>query len=344
MGFKVETIAKPAPTNSGEQQTSAAAQARAKAIAMLTGNQAQATPVANPSNISAEEMQGTNAAPKQTLETAVAESQGDPSEAVTQPDKEEPLSTQYAALARKEKALRANVLRQEQTFKQREQALAQREAEIARQPSTSQVDPTKFVSIEELKRNAYGVLQKNGINYDQISTQALNAESPEFQEIQRVANEMREEIKQLREEAGTSRKTFEEQQTQAYQQAVGQIREEASQLVDSDPEFEMTKTTNSVDDVVELITRTHKETGKLLTVEQAARAIEEDLLAEVDKISATKKFQARLASAKSPSAQTKQPNSQAAPQMKTLTNDVQSTRPLNARERALLAFSGGQTK
>lgn len=371
---KIELVGRPAsessnpapssPTQMGRpgQMTPSQQSAREKAIAALMGHSAsptgntQSTPVQNPSQISVEETTNLNKkAPEEKLETAPAEERNDTVEAAqpepekaeaeqpkeaTQPEKqEEPLSQQYAVLARKEKALRAR----EQSFKQREAALQAREAELSK-PSTA-VDTSKYISIDDLKRDTYGVLQRHGVSYDDISTQALQAQSPEFQAMARMREEIDAKLAKLEQEQVKVKSTFEESQTQAYQGALKQIKSEAQSLIQNDQAFETIKEMGAVQDVVDLIEKTFKEDGQLLTVEEAATQVEEYLIEEALRLARLQKVQSRLKPAPSAAKPAQQPASQAnqqppAKQMTTLSNSTNSSRQLSARERALLAFRG----
>ena len=311
--------------------TSNASDARSRAIQQLMGS----TPAVDQNNVSAEEM-GAIKAPSQGQDSG----QNDTSEA-SQASKSEdpPLSQQYAVLARKEKALRARAVQQDQALRAREAALQARETELT---SKAQQDLSNYISKDELKRNAYGKLTELGLTYDELTQQAIASQSPEAQYYARLREEMQDEIRQVREEQAKSRQTFEEQQTAAYQQAVNQIKSEVNQLVKTDPSYETIKATGSMRDVVELIEKTFQEDGTLLTVEQAADAVEDYLVEEALKLAGTKKVQSRLGSMKSQSSSTPVASgqSQQANQMKTLTNAVSNTRPLSAKERAIAAFKG----
>ena len=131
----------------------------------------------------------------------------------------------------------------------------------------------------------------------------------------------------------------ENQQTDAYKQAITQIRSDTKKLVTASEEFEAIANTNSVDDVVELIERTFKQDGTLLTVEEAAKQVEDYLVEEAFKLTKLKKIQQRLATAQKPAEPKLEPTKQ--PQtMKTLTNAVSSPGKLSVRERAIAAFKG----
>jgi hypothetical protein len=289
-----------------------------------------------------------NIAPEDTVKAAstgqvdTVESASEATSEVTAPtldeetSKDAPLSKQYALLAKKEKAIRQKASDMERTLKTREAALAAREAELAKTPS---VDTSKYISIDDLKSNTFATLQKLGVSYDQISEEAIAAQSPEAQALQRMRQEIQGELQTLREEQEKTRQSIENNQTQAYQQAVKQITLEATNLINNDPNFETVKEAGAVKDVVELIERTYAEENRLMTVDEAAQAVEDYLMEEAIKLSRIKKVQERLKPAAAPANQAKQPQ-----QIKTLTNSIGVQKPLSARERALLAFKGESIK
>lgn len=323
-------VASPGPSQLSTSTSNSSA--RDRAIAALAGD---AVPQVNQNNISPEELSAVK--PDQTEETS---GQADTSEVTPEPSpKEDPLSSQYAVLARKEKAARQRAMKLDQEYKVREAALAAREAQLTEKATQ---DLSGYIPKDKLLRNPYGVLNELGVSYDKLTEDALRAQSPEFQAMQQMRDEMREELQQLREEQGNTKKSIQEQQTQAYQQALGQIRNEVKELVYTDPSYEAIKAARATNDVVELIERTFNEDGTLLTVEQAANAVEDYLLEEATKMAQINKVKERLAR----NSETKQPSTDPKQQatgeknIKTLTNSVGSTRPLSARERALLAFKG----
>ena len=148
-------------------------------------------------------------------------------------------------------------------------------------------------------------------------------------------------IEQLENEAKLSKTSQVEQQQQAYQAAIKQIGRDAQDLVNSDPEFETIKALGQTKEVVKLIERTYAKDGIVLSVEEAAKEVEAELVerslkaAELRKV---KERQAALNRSKN-NAETK-PQGTQQQQMKTLTNANSSTRPLTARERAIAAMEG----
>lgn len=331
------TIVQPTGARS-EAQVSA----REKAIAMLQGGQAspqaQQTPVRNANQVSPEEFQALQSEARQT-ETVETPSSEELAPAETAPVKEEaPLSSQYAVLARKQKEQRL-----------RDQELRTREAKIKaaedalKAPKAPEFDSSKFVDRQRLTDDPFAVLNELGLTYDQLTELALNAPKPEQLAMNNELRALKAEIAALRGESEKTQQSFKEQQEQTYKQAINEIRRETMSVVNSDPAFETIKASKSIDEVVSLIEKTYNEDGILMTVEEAARQVEEYLIEEAVKYAGLKKIQDRLAAARAPKTAPQSPQKTSTPPqggMKTLTNSVTSSRPLTARERAIAAMEG----
>lgn len=257
---------------------------------------------------------------------------------VEPPKEEEALSAKYAAFARKEKQIR-EMQRQIQLEKEE---LKKKHLEYE----------TNYIPKSRLTAETMAVLNENGIGYDKLTEIALNAPSAEAQMIQRLE----QKIAQLEAKTEVPLKKMEEQQTAQYEQAVEQIRSEAISLVASNADYETIKETNSAEAVVELIKQTFDSTGKILSVDEAAKQVEDYLVEEYSKMAGLKKVQAKLSlkSAETVEGATLNPQSktlipaqtsQNQTQIKTLTNAAMSA-PSKAltsrekRERAILAFKG----
>lgn len=341
--FSTTPVAAPRPVEGHLADSQAKAQtARERAIAKLT-TQAQ------PSQTPSASVQDSN--PPQNLQppvqTQVAEGQTHTSDDVSQAvpeapapkeatpvSTEAPLSSQYAQLARKEKAIRMQaqeLKRQQDAFKQREDAIKAKEAEMQ----------SNYVPKERLAKDPWSVLNENNISYEQLTQEALNAPSPEARAQQQVIARLEAKIQALEDGQTSSKKSYEDSQKQQYTQAVNQIRNDAKALVATGDAFETIRVTNSHDDVVDLITKTFEKEGVLLSVEEAAVAVEEYLVEEAMKVARLSKIQQRLkpqAASPGASAPTKEPRQQQP--MKTLTNATGAARQLTAKERAVMAFKG----
>lgn len=338
---KLETV------NTETSSTNKAATARAieafKSAAGATTGNSQELPVQNANDISPEEMSVV------TQSSKASQSQNDITEApITEPKDsaveaspeaappkapEEPLSSQYAQLARKEKAIRA----QAQQVKAKEAELAAREAALTAKSEPKAPESPNYK--DRASKDPLGVMQELGISYEQLTELLLN-QDPAQARYQTEIEALKAEIKSFKEE---STKTRQEDQQQQYKNAVNQIRTEVSQLVKSDEAFETIRETGSVDDVVELIEATFKEEGRILPIEEAAQLVEDHLLEEAMKLTRLKKIQSRLNLPKAPTPAPKQVNT-AAPTAKTLTNSMSATKPLSATQRAILAFEGKLNK
>jgi len=312
-----------APTAS-TTSSQTAQDARSRAISMLSASTPQnpngEPPSAPPEVLMAQAAQGQDG--------EIVESEEAPQPEAKQPEKA--LSPQYAALARKEKQIRSQV----QEVRAKEAAIQAREAAIAAKEAAA----AKALELESrLEKDPLGVLAERGYTYDKLTQAALSLPSEQDQQYKALEAK----IAELEGKLGNTQKTYEEQQTNAYKQALNQIRQDTAQLVKGNPDFEAIAATGSVNDVVELIETTFKKDGILLSVEEAAREVEEYLAEEAFKLTRLQKIQKRLA----PKAQPEPtPQQQARPQtqppMKTLTNSIGANRPLTGRERAILAFKG----
>ncbi len=351
MSFSVENKDAPAPVPGQLSASQQAAAKRDKAMkAFMTGGKAQEEQKPNEIKQSASIPEPANA-PKDNFHEAVKAAQiGQEQESVASlsqeapaqaevnppaeaPKAEKPLSTQYAQLARQEKALRAKALE----LKQREAALAAKEAPKApaEQPKT-----TKQIDLEDFRKSPWKYMQEAGVTYDEITQQALNAPSAEQSQLLDTISRLEAKLSKLEETQTNSQKSYEQQQKDQYTAAINQIRNDATDLVNSSDDYETIKHTGSIEDVVELIEKTFKQDRKVLSVEVAAKQVEQYLEEEAFKLANLKKIQNRLkpaVPAKAAGEQKQQTNQQQQP-TPTLSNNMSPSRQLSARERAMLAF------
>jgi uncharacterized protein YukE len=315
---------------------------RANSPVAPTQGQQQEHPVQNASNVAVEELgalKQTTEEPARDDNTPVEDSPAGPE---PEAKKEDPaLSRQFAQLARQERQLRVKAQQQKAALDAREADLKAREAALGQQPS---FDPKEYIPRSRIKQEALTVLAEEGIDYNELTQQVLN-QQPVDARTQATINELKAQIAELKQSTKQSQDSYQEQQKQAYQAAVKQIEMDARSLVKGDPaEFEAIAKTGSVKDVVDLIVKTHEKTGVVMSVEEAAREVENYLVEEGFNVSTRiEKIKRRIQQAAQPKGSPQQ--SQAKPQtqspgMKTLTNAASSTRKLSARERALLAFKG----
>ncbi len=329
--MQIELKSGPTLTQPTGASTEASQSAREKAISrLMQGSPTPSQPAASPEHQTAVLRQPTEAPRQENTSEAPTDT---PAETKAP---EEPISSQYAVLARKEKALRAR----DAQLRAREEAL--KAAQAPKAPERPAFDESKYISKDKLQSDLFGTLAELGLSYDQISAQATNAPTPDQIELRNTIKSLESKLDALRGDQEQFKKSSEEQQQQSYKQAVSQIRLETNTLVKNNDAYETIRETNSTDDVVELIEKTFATDGVLLTVEEAAQQVEDYLVEEALKIARIRKIQQRLnvappASATAPKQQTGNPQQ---PQLKTLTNAIASTGKLTSRQRAELAFRG----
>jgi sulfur relay (sulfurtransferase) DsrC/TusE family protein len=244
---------------------------------------------------------------------------------------QQPLASKYMAeLARKEREWRAK----EESLKSREQEWHQKEKLYQEQ----------YVSKEMLKSNPLAVLQEAGLSHEELLNMAVNPPDATQMKVQ----QLEKQIEQLLASQQERDKKATEQTTQAYQQALKQIENEAKDLVNKSDEFELIKTygDEGTKAIVKYIEDYFKETKTQMPVAQAAKIIEDYFFEESKKLVSVGKIKSLLGEATPQDPIEKQ---QVAPQSggpKTLTHQgtTTATKPLSARDRAILAFKGQLNK
>lgn len=299
-------------------------------------------PQVNPSKVSPEEMSAVKAPDASNKASEGQSTSNEASESLVEetPKSTEPsLSDKYAMLARREKALRARAQAQEAALVARESALTEREAKLS--SSQTSIDTSQYVPRDLLSKNPMAALVEAGLTSDQITELLLNAPKADDLSRDKTVLELKAELQAIRAAQAKAEKSAEDRTQQSYQQAVKQIRLEAKNLIDLDPEFEAIKATNSVDDVVDLIQKTFDKDGILLSVDEAAREVESYLVEEALKVTKINKIKQRLAQNAKAAESANKPVTQQPTGAKTLTNNMTSSpRQLSARERAILAAKG----
>ncbi len=322
-------------------QSTAQRDARQRAISMLSGPAQTETPVqANASSLSPEEFTAVVQQAK-SLEQPVEEQEQTletPEEVA--PPKEDSYSTKLAALARREKSLRAEAQRREAAIKAKEEEILRREAELTGKYSNYETD---YIPKSRLKESTYETLSEAGVDLNSFKTQLdVYDQVPLDPRIAAKMQALESTITRLEKAAEASQKAQAQATTDQYQAAIKQISNDVNSLVKSDPSYEAIRATKSQKDVVELIEETFKADGVVMSVEEAAKEVEEYLSEQLSNYAnQIKKIRARIApeptKVSSPVQEQAQPKQ---PQMKTLTNANSTTRRLSARERAVAAFKG----
>jgi len=240
------------------------------------------------------------------------------------------ISPQFAALAKRERAIQ-----------QRAQQLKQREEQFLKQQDEYK---TNYIPKSQLKDNFLGLAAEAGLTNDQIIDMVLNGPKQGDPNI----SALEKKLAALEAQQQADKKAAEENQSKQYQQAVKQIHNEATLLVDSDERFETIKAMDAVDGVVALIEERFKDNGTIMRVEDAAKEVEAYLLSEALKYTGLNKVQKTLAEKAAEAAKQQSPQQTQQPhQTKTLTNAAATTpsgrmTAKEKRERAIRIFNGEQ--
>jgi hypothetical protein len=248
---------------------------------------------------------------KETPNSTTSDANGQAQAAV---ESTQPLSPQFAALAKQRRELQ--VMKQE--LAKERQAIEQ-----AKSASTAEA-----ISKADILANPLKIFEL-GLTYDQLTEAILANQSGVTPEI----NALKEELRRVKEDVN---KTFTERDTQAEKQALAEMRKEAQSLIQQGDTYEMTRETGSLPHVMDLIYRTYKKHGELLSVPEALNLVETDLINETLKIANIKKVRSQLV----PEVPVQTTPQSQGKQMKTLTSRDGALMPLDRRARAIAAMNG----
>lgn len=203
--------------------------------------------------------------------------------------------------------------------------MKQKEIEAREKALSNPRDSAGGVDLDRLKSEPLSVLMENGITFEQLTEAILNSQGNS--EI----SSLKSKIESL--EKGIEQK-FIEQNAQAEQQVLAEMRKEAHNLARSD-EFELIREMRHVPDVMRLIEKTYRKTGEVLEVREAMSLFEAELLKDAQRITKFKK----LSHMQTPQQQTP-PQQRQYTGMRTLTNRDTASVPMSAKARAMAAFYG----
>lgn len=243
----------------------------------------------------------------QHLPPAQRPMEADPNNPTDTAEATQPLSPQFAALAKQRRALQVR----ERELQAKEKAL-----------SSPQSDGGT-IALAQLKASPLKVLLESGITYEQLTEEIL-------------ANQGNSEIAVLKAELNAIRDGVDQKLTardaQTEQQVLSEMRREATNLAAQGDDFELVRGMQSVPDVMKLIERTYRETGDVLDVREAMQLVEDELFKDIQKMTSFKKVQSQY-----PATPPMQRQSQG---MRTLTNRDTASVQMSAKARALAAFNG----
>jgi len=224
-----------------------------------------------------------------------------------EPAPEKPRADRFALLARKE-----------QDLLRKQQAVRQQQAQLARQAE-------ELRAFEQAKKqallNPLDAIKQLGLTYEQITEFVLNDNKPTPNaEVMSVRQELEEFKRAQREEQEKLLEQTREMQTREQQAIIESFREEVGEYVSQHVEtYELTNLYGGANLVSDVIEEHFKQSGKLLTIPEAAKLVEEHYEDLARKAQQTKKFAVTQQKVASTQAQTAAPAPRMGP---TLSNDL----------------------
>lgn len=243
------------------------------------------------------------------------------SQAPAKPQTDDKFASKFAALARKEKEIREH----NQRFMSEKQKLDADKAEMAKWKAEQQSEKERLIG--EIKSNPLKWLQENtGYDFESLTKMQLNEQNPTPEMlIKRTREELESGYKKELEALRQSMKDKEEQEEKTkYEQTVTGFKSQIADYVEANADtYELIKMNDAQDLVFDVIQEYYQESGKILSIEEAAKHTEEHLETEARKVLEAKKF-------KQTPKQPSEPAKQGAP---TLSNTLAAEVPTTGKKR-----------
>lgn len=259
----------------------------------------------------------TNNKAQETTDKALLGGAIEAKEGVEPPKKEEPLSSRFAALARKEKA----ALKRSQETKQREAEISAREAKL------KELEDSYTLG----KQNPIEALKRLGWSYEDITNHILNDQKPTPErEIKSVRDEMAQWRKEQAEKEEKAKLDQEDRQKSQYKQAIEDFKVEMNDFIETNSEaYELINLHEQQELVYATIEEHYSESmksgkPKILSNKEACDLVEKYLEEQLDKLAQTKKFKSKFQQAQEPQA-TKDDSKGTQAMTKTLSNTMVSS-------------------
>lgn len=255
------------------------------------------------------------AAPKETDE---------PKKEAVQTEEDKRFAAKFAALTRKEKAVR-------ESEKRLNARIRELEAKIAAQPK---VEPVIEESLDRrLKKDPFRTLESQGINFETLTQMALNGGKipPELQ-MQLMREELETKYSSKIDEVNKKLADREQKEEQDRQAAtLNRFKSKISDQISAangDYELLAAEGQDGVDSVFEIIDAYYRETGEVLDIKEAVEAAEEELLEQAKKRIGLAKIKKLMGATETKTQETK-------PQPKktgtTLSNEASQVQPTTGR-------------
>lgn len=169
----------------------------------------------------------------------------------------------------------------------KEAAMRKREQEIKAERETWKSKVERLERLERLKdEDPEAALGELGLDYDKLTQRRLSS----------LGNEADKEIRQLKEELKAIKEGLTTEKQRAEQEATGQALQRANEQVrkicETD-DYELIRSFDDYDLVLDTAAEYYRSTGKMVSLEEAAKFVEGHLEKKLEKILAAKKVAAR---------------------------------------------------
>jgi hypothetical protein len=192
-----------------------------------------------------------------------------------QQQQEQQFAAKFAALSRKEKAIR----QREAQVSQQMQELQQRLVQLEQQGK--ELESYKSIP-DRLKKEPFKVLQEQGLSFEQLAEMVLNDGKPTQDMImseyeKKIMSKMEDLERKLAEKEA-------KEQEQRYDAAIEQFQGQLTDFINQNEDYDLIRANDAVDLVFQVIEQHHTETGEILSNKEASDAVEEYLLEEAKKL------------------------------------------------------------
>lgn len=159
------------------------------------------------------------------------------------------------------------ILRKEQAVRQREEALKAQEKVLAEKLALAE----QYTQLKEkLTAKDYSEAEKLGMTYEDYTSYKLNSTNE--------PDPLQEKVLALEAKVEAFEKKAEESSAIQYEETIAEYKKEIGRLVADRPEFSSIKELKKEDAVLQLILDTFEEDGEELSIDEAARFVEEKLV------------------------------------------------------------------
>lgn len=224
---------------------------------------------------SAAEVVDANNPQPDAAETQEPQAEPAPEPTAEQKQAEEKFAAKFAALTRKEKAIRQRETQVQQQMQKLEERLKQVEAQA------KEVEAYKSIP-ERIKKDPFKLMQEHGLTKEQLLEMTLNDGQPTQDMVlgeveKKFMSKLEEMEKKLAEKEENARK---EKEAAAIQQFQAQLTD----FVNKTEDYDLIRANDAVDLVYQVIEEHYNETQQILSNKEACDAVENYLLEEAKKL------------------------------------------------------------